>query len=109
MPTQEEIDDVLTKVATYQTASTADDAAQRASNLASAHATGARQHWNAAIANGVTDEEKLTDLLNDLLDAETDSATKQDAAQTTGQAKSTANNAINSKIDQILHPPPPEP
>jgi hypothetical protein len=106
MPTQPEIDDVLTKVATYQTARVAANAAETSANLATSLAVAARTHWETAIANGENDEEKLTALLLDLFATETESATKQETAQTIGQTAGTANSAINNTIYTLLHPEP---
>jgi len=106
MPTQTEIDDVLAKVTTYQTAKTAFDTAQVSASLASNAAVAARSRWDAAVANGETNTTKLTALLNDLATAETESIAKQATAQTAGDTAGTANNAINNTLYEILHPAP---
>lgn len=107
MPTQPEIDDVLTKVATLQAARVVNDAAQLAVSRAYAELGSHQSLWETAIARGETDAPTLTALLNNVLDATTSANALQETANTASQAMSTASSAIANAIDGILHPPDP--
>jgi hypothetical protein len=107
MPTQEEIDDVLTKKTNYQTKKGVAVEAERISQLASNRATAAKQAWDAAVDDGEDDEEKLTAILNAVVETGQDANAKQEDASTKSTQASQAQSQMNDAISLLINPPVP--
>lgn len=107
MPTQEEIDDVLTKVTDYQGKKGLSDTAQALANTSSQRANAARLAFDAMVADGETDEEKLTVVLNATVATKLDSDAKQADLQTKSTAASQAYTQYSDAISALSVPPAP--
>jgi hypothetical protein len=107
MPTQGEIDDVLTKAATVRTTKVVFDAAVVNQNDAIGNVSSARAAWDAAVGAG-TAPELLEGLLNNLIDAEVSRAaraTELEAAQSPyGEAQSELQTATDALIAAAISP-----
>jgi hypothetical protein len=106
MPTQQEIDDVLAKVGTYQTKKGLSDAAQKLVDTANQRALAARAAFDAMIADGETDEEKLTAVLLAVVETKLDSDAKQVEASTKSTEASQANTQLTDALYLLTIPPP---
>jgi Cdc6-like AAA superfamily ATPase len=107
MPTQQEIDDVLTKVADYQTKKADSDAAQRVVDFANQRASAARVAFDAMVADGETDEAKLTSVLVAVSETGLDAAAKQEDAQAKSNLMSSARTQYTDAVTALTVPPPP--
>jgi len=107
MPTQGEIDDVITKAGTVRTTKVTYDAAVVDQNDAIANVNAARTAWSTAVAAG-SDDALLVGLLNNLLDAEVARAAKAaalEAAQTPyGEAQSELQTAVDALVAAAITP-----
>lgn len=104
MPTQQEIAAVLAKVETYQGKKALSDAAQKLSDTASQRANAARSAFDAMVADGETDEEKLSTVLVAVVETKLDSDAKQTDAQTKSTEASQANTQLSDAIYALTVP-----
>jgi hypothetical protein len=107
MPTQEEIDNVLAKVTTYQGKKAISDAAQKTSDTASQRANAARSAFDAMVADGETDEEKLTTVLVAVSETGQDASIKQADASTKSTEASQAYTQWSDALSALTIPPSP--
>lgn len=105
MPTQDQINDVLAKVATYQAKKALSDAASAAAATANAEIDAARAAWETAIMEGAGCSE-LTATLMTYLDAVADSAAVRAAAEAAMVETALARTALDDALYALTHPPP---
>jgi hypothetical protein len=96
---------VLAKVATYKTKKGVSDAAQKASDTASARANAARVAFDAMVADGEDDQNKLTSLLNAVVDTALDAAAKQEDLSAKSTLASQANTQLGDAVYALIIPP----
>lgn len=109
MPTQDQIDDILEKVATYQTKKAVSDAAQKAAHEAGQRAGTARTQWDAMIADGIDEPARLvfglTELVESMRELVGKQATAQEATSETAEASTALNDAIFALTHVVASPP----